>query len=35
MIKVRLEGEQDYRIVEEVTKDAFSYPERIKRSKIG
>lgn len=35
MIKVRLEEERDYRIVEEVTKEAFSYPERIKRSKIG
>ena len=35
MIKVRLEEEQDYRIVEEVTKEAFSYPERIEGSKIG
>jgi len=35
MIKVRLEEERDYRIVEEVTKEAFSYPERIERSKIG
>lgn len=35
MIKVRLEEEQDYRIVEEVTKEAFSYPERIERSEIG
>lgn len=35
MIKVRLEEEKDYRIVEEVTKEAFSYPERIERSKIG
>jgi predicted N-acetyltransferase YhbS len=35
MIKVRLEEEQDYRIVEEVTKEAFSYSERIERSKIG
>ncbi|MEG0672189.1 N-acetyltransferase [Clostridium sp.] len=35
MIKVRLEEEQDYHIVEEVTKEAFSYPERIERSKIG
>lgn len=35
MIKVRLEGLKDYRIVEEVTKAAFSYAERIERSKIG
>lgn len=35
MIKIRLEEEQDYRIVEEVTKEAFSYTERIERSKIG
>lgn len=34
MIKVRLEEEKDYGIVEEVTKEAFSYPERIERSKI-
>lgn len=35
MIKIRLEEEKDYRIVEEVTKEAFSYPERIESSKIG
>lgn len=35
MIKVRLEEELDYLIVEKVTKEAFSYPERIERSKIG
>lgn len=35
MIKIRLEEEKDYHIVEEVTKEAFSYPERIERSKIG
>ena len=35
MIKVRLEEEKDYHIVEEVTKEAFSYAERIERSKIG
>lgn len=35
VIKVRLEEEKDYRIVEEVTKEAFSYPERIESSKIG
>ena len=33
MIKVRLEEEWDYHIVEEITKEAFSYPERIERSK--
>lgn len=35
MINVRLEEEQDYHFSEEVTKVAFSYPERIQRSKIG
>ena len=35
MITVRLEEIRDYRIVEEITKLAFSYPERIERSKIG
>jgi len=34
-IVVRLEQERDYRVVEEVTKAAFSYPERIERSQIG
>lgn len=35
MITIRLEETQDYRTVEEITKLAFSYPERVKRSKIG
>lgn len=35
MINVRLEESQDYLTVEEVTKEAFSYPERIEHSKIG
>lgn len=35
VINVRLEEEKDYRIVEEVTKKAFSYTERIESSKIG
>lgn len=35
MITVRLEDTKDYRTVEEITKLAFSYPERVKRSKIG
>lgn len=34
-IVVRLEEPRDYRVVEEVVKAAFSYPERIERSKIG
>ena len=34
-IIIRLEDERDYRRVEEVTKSAFSYPERIKRGQIG
>lgn len=34
-ILVRLEEEKDYSQVEEVTKLAFSYPERIERGKIG
>lgn len=34
-IVVRLEHERDYRLVEEVTKAAFSYPERIESSEIG
>jgi predicted N-acetyltransferase YhbS len=34
-IVIRLEEPQDYRAVEEVTKAAFSYPERIARSQIG
>lgn len=32
---VRLEEEKDYRIVEEITRDAFSYSDRIKRGQIG
>lgn len=35
MLTIRLEEEKDYRIVEEVTKEAFTYPKRIERSKIG
>ena len=34
-IRIRLEEEKDYRRVEEVTKAAFSYPDRIKRGQIG
>lgn len=34
-INVRLEEEKDYRRVEEITRAAFSYPERIKRGQIG
>lgn len=34
-IIVRQEDSNDYHIVEKVTKAAFSYPERIERSKIG
>lgn len=34
-IKVRLEEEKDYRIVEEITRAAFSYPERIRQGQIG
>lgn len=33
-ILVRLEEEKDYSQVEEVTKLAFSYPERIERGKL-
>lgn len=32
---VRLEEDKDYRIVEEITRDAFNYPDRIKRGQIG
>ena len=32
---IRLEEEKDYRRVEEVTKSAFAYPERIERGQIG
>ena len=34
-IVVRLEEPRDYRVVEEVTRAAFSSPERIAQSKIG
>ena len=34
-IVIRLENERDYHRVEEVTRSAFGYPERIKRGKIG
>ncbi len=34
-IITRLEEERDYRRVEEVTKSAFAYPERIERGQIG
>ena len=32
---IRLEEERDYRRVEEVTRSAFAYPERIERGQIG
>lgn len=34
-IVIKLENEQDYRRVEEVTRSAFGYPERIERGRIG
>lgn len=34
-ITIRLEDEQDFRIVEEVTRAAFSYRERIAQPEIG
>lgn len=34
-INVRLEEEKDYRRVEEITRSAFGYPDRIKRGQIG
>jgi len=34
-ITIRVENENDYRRVEEVTRSAFSYPERIDRGQIG
>lgn len=34
-ISVRLEEEKDYRRVEEITRAAFSYPDRIRRGQIG
>lgn len=35
VISVRKEQEKDYRRVEEITRAAFSYPERIERGGIG
>ncbi len=35
IITVRNEQEKDYRTVEEITRAAFSYPERIERGGIG
>ena len=34
-VNVRLEEESDYRIVDEITREAFSYPGRIERGGIG
>ena len=34
-IKIRREEERDYRRVEEITRAAFGYPDRIKRGQIG
>lgn len=34
-ISVRLEEEKDYRRVEEITRAAFSYPDRIRRGQFG
>ena len=34
-IIIRLEEEKDYRIVEEITRVAFSYPGRVERGGIG
>lgn len=34
-INVRLEEEKDYRRVEEITRAAFDYPDRIERGRIG
>lgn len=34
-ITIRLEEKKDYHRVEEITKIAFSYPERIERGQIG
>lgn len=34
-INVRLEEEKDYRKVEEITRAAFNYPDRISRGQIG
>ena len=34
-ITLRTETEKDYRLVEEVTRSAFAYPDRIERGQIG
>lgn len=34
-INIRLEEEKDYQRVEEITRAAFGYPDRIKRGQIG
>ena len=34
-IIVRIEEQRDYRIVEEITRSAFGYPERVERGGIG
>ncbi len=34
-INVRLEEEKDYRRVEEITRAAFGYPDRVERGQIG
>ena len=34
-INVRLEEEKDYRKVEEITRAAFGYPDRVERGQIG
>ena len=34
-ISIRKEQEKDYRRVEEITRAAFAYPERIERGGIG
>ncbi len=34
-INVRLETEKDYRRVEEITRAAFGYPDRVQRGQIG
>mgnify|MGYP000437707381 FL=1 len=34
-IIIRCENRKDYRRVEEITRKAFAYPERIERGGIG
>ena len=34
-ISIRVERPEDYRKVEEITKEAFSYPGRIEQGRIG